>query len=132
MSNTSALQRQAEECSGGGQQNNQAELLPSMKMIHFQLIPINFTGVDNLSFSTALHNFISRSLALTGSVEQHPQEEFRLFVSRKLHRRWKILGYTLRTARTSSLLTQTPVRLLRIIQPTFRVFLHSLRALAGS
>lgn len=102
-----------------------------MKPIHFQLIPINFTGVDNLPFSTALHNFISRSLALTGSVEQHPQE-FRLFVSRKLHHRWEILGYTLRTAKTSSLLTQSPVRLLRIIQPTFLMSLQSLRALAGS
>lgn len=116
MSNTSALQSQAEQCSGVGQWNNQAELFPSVKLIHFQLIPINFTGVDNLSFSTALHNFISRSLALTGSAEQHPQE-LRLFVSRKLHHRWEILGYTLRTAMTCSLLTQSPVGLLRSSSP---------------
>lgn len=56
--------------------NNQAELFPSVKLIHFQLIPNNLAGVENIAFSTALHYFISRSLALTGSAEQHP-EEFR-------------------------------------------------------
>lgn len=114
-----------------GAVNNPAELFPAVKLIHFQLIAINFTGVNNLSFSTALHSFISRSLALTGSAEQHPQE-LRLCVSRKLHHRWEISGYTLRTAMTSSPLTQPPVGLLRIIQPTLHMSLHSLRALAGS
>lgn len=53
--NTSALETGCTQSSGVGQWNSQAEFCPSVKLIHSQFIPINFTGADNISFSTALH-----------------------------------------------------------------------------